>query len=148
MVRTVYHVKPNQQYMVLKADVMPSQRLNDEPHTPWVGLHISSAVVSCCHCTCMAGLGESCSHIAALLFKVEADVRAGYNKTLCTEVACQWNDDFVRKDQQCPCQKYIFIKKKQLTNSKIQKELKTASKVLTYHQQTLKRNIFWLGYAV
>ena len=28
-----------------------------------------------CHCTCMAGLGESCSHAAATMFYIEADVR-------------------------------------------------------------------------
>ena len=42
-------------------------------------------------------LGESCSHIGALLFKIEAAVRLGYTHTACTDVACQWNNDFVKK---------------------------------------------------
>lgn len=31
----------------------------------------------CGHCTCMAGLGEVCSHIAAVLFSIETAVREG-----------------------------------------------------------------------
>ena len=27
------------------------------------------------HCDCMAGLGETCSHVASLLFAVESGVR-------------------------------------------------------------------------
>ena len=41
-------------------------------------------------------LGESCSHIGAILFKIEAAVRLGHNKQACTEVGCKWND-FVKK---------------------------------------------------
>ena len=33
------------------------------------------------HCTCMAGLEESCTHIGALLFKIEAAVRAGFTSS-------------------------------------------------------------------
>ena len=42
----------------------------------------------------MAGLGESCTHIGALLFKIEAAVRAGFTRRACTDEACLWNDDF------------------------------------------------------
>ena len=42
-------------------------------------------------------LGESCSHIGALLFKIEAAVRAGFTKRACTEEACKWNNDFMQK---------------------------------------------------
>nr|XP_054775556.1 uncharacterized protein LOC129284105 [Lytechinus pictus] len=50
----------------------------------------------------MAGLGESCSHIAALLFKMEAAVRMGYTSTACTEDLCKWNSCFVDNIQPCP----------------------------------------------
>ena len=42
-------------------------------------------------------LGESCSHIGAMLFKIEAAVRLGYTNTTCTEQVCKWNNDFVKK---------------------------------------------------
>ena len=37
----------------------------------WVQTDIDG-VVLCAHCTCMAGLGEVCSHIGAILFYVDA----------------------------------------------------------------------------
>ena len=53
--------------------------------------------VETAYCTCMAGLGELWSHIGALLFKLEAAVRADITKKACTDVACTWNQDSVRK---------------------------------------------------
>ena len=41
------------------------------------------------HCTCKAGLGEVCTHVAALLFGVDAGVRMREKKT-CTQVKCYW----------------------------------------------------------
>ena len=43
------------------------------------------------HCS----LGEGCSHVAAILFKVEAAVRNGHTTT--TSNACQWNQVFTTK---------------------------------------------------
>ena len=34
------------------------------------------------HCNCMAGLGESCSHVASLLWALEAGVRLRYSMTV------------------------------------------------------------------
>ena len=44
-----------------------------------------------------ASLGETCSHVAGLLFKTEAAVHTDYTKTACTDEACRWNIDFVKK---------------------------------------------------
>lgn len=35
-----------------------------------------------------------CSHVAALLFKVKAACRLGYNNPSCTSQPCQWNQAF------------------------------------------------------
>ena len=48
--------------------------------------------------SCRAGLGKTCSHVAALaglLFKIEAAIQFEYTKTACTNKACQWNIKFV-----------------------------------------------------
>ncbi|CAC5420381.1 unnamed protein product [Mytilus coruscus] len=74
-------------FMVLKAKVTPSQRARDKPHEPWVYLEKSSGTVYCAHCTCMAGLGEVCSHVEALLFKVEMAVKIGITQTSSTSKA-------------------------------------------------------------
>ncbi len=51
-----------------------SQRLSEKPLTPWVVAEPNGRIVSD-HCTCMAGLGECCSHVASLLWACEAGVR-------------------------------------------------------------------------
>ena len=57
------HVKPlwchsvgdNIPYCFIKGKVIPSQRINDQPHDAWVCLHKKEASVYAAHCTCMAG---------------------------------------------------------------------------------------------
>ncbi|CAN7946809.1 unnamed protein product [Ixodes hexagonus] len=43
------------------------------------------------HCTYMAGLGEVCSHVAALLLFIEAAVRNGVTDVSSTSVRCAWS---------------------------------------------------------
>ena len=76
--------KTGSNFMILRADIMPSQRLNENPHLPRVAINLRGTLVETAHCTCMAGLGELCSHIGALLFKLEAAIRAGFTKKLAT----------------------------------------------------------------
>ncbi|XP_063963770.1 uncharacterized protein LOC129270480 [Lytechinus pictus] len=99
-VQTIFHKKVGH-HMLLKADVKPSWRVTESPHHPWIATTVDGVVVAA-HCDCMAGLGESCSHIAALLFKMEAAVRMGYTSTACTEDLCKWNSCFVDNIQPCP----------------------------------------------
>ena len=56
---------------------------------PWVIIK-NSGTVMCGHCTCMAGLGETCSHIGALLYWVEYAVRKQDKEESCTSRANQW----------------------------------------------------------
>ena len=49
------------------------------------------------HCDCMAGLGEACSHVAALLFKIEVGVKLGLMGESSTSRACEWNKTFREK---------------------------------------------------
>ena len=44
------------------------------------------------HCTCMAGCGEACSHVAAVLFAVDQLTRDGENcEEARTSIKCIWN---------------------------------------------------------
>jgi len=49
-------------------------------------------------------LGERCSHVATVLFKIEAAVRNGY--TSATSNSCQWNQVFSTKVRLCHVQVY------------------------------------------
>ena len=46
---------------------------------------------------CPYRLGEVCSHVAALLFKIEAACRLGFNNPSCTSQPCLWNKSYVDK---------------------------------------------------
>ena len=63
-----------------------SQRLSASPLKPWAAVQ-KDGVVVCAHCDCMAGREEACSHIAALLFTLDANTQV--KKSLsCTSVPC------------------------------------------------------------
>lgn len=111
-VETIFHYNPaTGSHIIMKAQVRPSQRLNDKKHTPWVAL-CKDGRVAAAHCDCMAGLAESCSHVAAVLFKVEAAVKLGYTTKACTELPCAWNNDYVKKVGPDPVAKINFFSEK------------------------------------
>ncbi|CAG2215690.1 unnamed protein product [Mytilus edulis] len=89
-----HQVSDDSPFIAIKAKVTPSQRAREKPHQPWVYLDKASAAVYCAHCTCMAGLGEVCSHVGALLFKIEMGVKMGLTLSSSTSKACQWNSTF------------------------------------------------------
>ena len=63
-------------------------RLREKPLRPWV-IAGKDGVVKAAHCTCLVGLGEDCSHVAALLFCIDATVRIRDSKTV-TENPAYW----------------------------------------------------------
>ena len=65
--------------------VRHSQSVSAPLLRPWIAAGTIGTI------TCMAGLGEACSHIAALLFAVEAKTRLS-QQTSCTSIACQWKE--------------------------------------------------------
>ena len=70
--------------MIITADVRHSQSVSAALLKPWVAAEKSGTII-CAHCTCMAGLGEACSHIAALLFAAEM-----VKNISCTSLPCGW----------------------------------------------------------
>lgn len=74
--------------VVMTAKVRHSQSVAKTALCPWIAAKKEGTVL-CSHCTCMAGLGEACSHIAALLFTVETHNRL-YSDTACTSQLCAW----------------------------------------------------------
>ena len=58
---------------LITGKVHHSYSVSPLPLQPWIIAKHNGAVV-CGHCTCMPGLGETCSHIGALLYWVECQV--------------------------------------------------------------------------
>ncbi|CAC5380598.1 unnamed protein product [Mytilus coruscus] len=101
MLKEVSHVDQLKIYDVngspfcfLKADVIGSMKIRDKPHQPWVCLAKDTADIYCAHCTCLAGLEEMCSHITAVLFKIELGVRYGVTQKSVTSEECKLNKVF------------------------------------------------------
>jgi hypothetical protein len=55
---------------------------------PWVLVHCNGTV-SVVHCTCMAGLAETCSHVGAILHWVEIAIQVRHD-TPCTSKENKW----------------------------------------------------------
>ncbi|XP_013411941.1 uncharacterized protein LOC106174794 [Lingula anatina] len=106
-VQTVFHIKTCNGDFIMRADVRSSWRVTDEPHQLWIAVRKDGQVIAA-HCDCMAGLGESCSHVGALLYKIEAAVRLGYTTSACTDEPCVWNECFVKNVEPAPIAEINF----------------------------------------
>ena len=82
----VYPIPSRAATFLVHALVRHSQRLSATPLRPWVAVEKIGSVL-CAHCNCMAGLGEACSHIAAVLFVLEANVQARKSMS-CMSLPC------------------------------------------------------------
>ena len=65
-----------------------SQSITSPPLKPWIVVE-KDGTNETAHCTCMAGLGETSSHIATTLFAIEAAVKILKERT-CTSLPCTW----------------------------------------------------------
>ena len=74
---------------VVFSKVKHPQRMNDPAISTWIIASKEGTVLSA-HCmNYKAGLAESCSHVANILFYIEAWTRI-YEKLACTQVKCSW----------------------------------------------------------
>ena len=73
-------------FVVVRSRVNHSQRLSESPVSSWIICGKNGEVISC-HCTCMAGLGETCSHVASTMFFIEATNRLNEKNTVTQEPA-------------------------------------------------------------
>mgnify|MGYP000008269787 FL=1 len=75
--------------IVVVAKVRHSQRMNDPLVDIWIIAERDGTIISA-HCLgCKAGLAESCSHVASVMFYIEAVTRI-QGKLACTQAKCTW----------------------------------------------------------
>ena len=55
------------QKLYIYFQVLHSQRMSEKPLQPWIIAEKDGRILAA-HCTCMAGFGEACTHVAALFF--------------------------------------------------------------------------------
>lgn len=68
---TFVYFQISMRYICCPLQVKHSQKLNLKPLHCWLVVD-HNGIVLCAHCTCMAGLGEVCSHVGAALFALES----------------------------------------------------------------------------
>ena len=68
-------------FLFSQNQVNHSQRMSERPLTPCVVCEKNGNVLTA-HCNCMAWIGESWSHVASLLWAVEADARKRHSLTV------------------------------------------------------------------
>lgn len=124
-----YHPLGSSQHCLLKCDCRPSERIRDVPHKLWLCIGKKDGKVLQAHCTCMAGMGSTCNHIAAALFRVEAAIRLGLSNPACTTKACDWLPN--RKDV-CP----VKIKDINLNREDFGKRGKASRRLLSTPKKT------------
>ena len=59
---------------ILKDKLAYAQMHSDTPVNASISGNKDDCQIKAAHCTYMAGIGEACSHIAAMLFKMEASI--------------------------------------------------------------------------
>ena len=83
-------IDESSKYCMMKTDCRKSERINDTFHKLWVILAKKTGKIVSAHCTCMAGLSQTCNHVAAALFRIEAAVRLGLTNPACTSSSSEW----------------------------------------------------------
>ena len=86
----MYHNLSGSPFCILKGGCRKSQNIRDPYHKLWLIIEKKATKIRSCHCTCMAGMGQTCNHVAAAMYRIEAAVRNGLTNPSCTSSANQW----------------------------------------------------------
>ena len=86
-----YHsISSECEYCLIRGSCRKSEKINDPFHKLWIVIGKRTGKIIRGHCTCMAGMGQSCNHVAAALFRIEAMVRLGLTDPACTSKPNEW----------------------------------------------------------
>ena len=95
-------------------------RIREKPLDTWVIMRPDGSVDSA-HCTCMAGLDECCSHVAAVLFTLESATKARSEASV-TDAPAYW---------MCPTGARLDVPYKRLKDMDLQSAAKKRKSILT-----------------
>ena len=84
-----YHNLSGSKYCIIRGECRKSQSIKDPFHKLWIILE-KTAKIRTCHYTYMAGMGETCNHVAAVMYRVEAAVRISLPSPACTSNPNDW----------------------------------------------------------
>ena len=85
----LYHNHAGSNFCLLKDECRKSRSVNNPFHKLWIILE-KPAKIRSSHCTSILGMGETCNHVAAAMFPVEAAVGTGLINPSCSSSANEW----------------------------------------------------------
>ena len=94
--------------------------MSEKPLTPWIIAHEGGRILAG-HCDCMAGLGETCSHIASLLWVIGVGVEMRESLTVTQKSAYWILPPAVKSVPYAPVKDIEFIGKKRKVMSSAKK---------------------------
>ena len=97
-----------------------SQRMSEKPLTPCVVCKKNGNVLTA-HCDCMTLIDESWSHVASLLWAVEADARKRHSLTVTDKKACRVLPSAVKAVLHAKVKNINFSKFNKKCHGKVQK---------------------------
>ena len=112
----------------LKGKVSPSQRINDEWHDVWICVNRKeNCKIVTSWCTCITGTAEACSHVIAVLYKVNYAYNKQYVSPACTSIPQGWNHGTKREVKPSKLADLTFRKDKKSKKASKRNPLKNPS---------------------
>ena len=84
-----YHNLSGSKYCIIRGECRKSQSIKDPFHKLWIMLE-KTAKIRTCHSTCMAGMGETCNHVATAMYLVEGAVWIDLTNPTCRSSGNEW----------------------------------------------------------
>ena len=80
---------PWSKYCIFKGLCKKPQSIKDPFYKLWITVEKTSKIISC-HCIYMAVVRETCNHVAAVIYWIEASVRLGLTNLACLSNVNEW----------------------------------------------------------
>ena len=129
-----------------------SQRMNEKPLVPWIIAEVEGKIIAA-NCDCMAGLGETCSHVASLLWVTATGVEKRDSLTVTQKSAYWIMPPAIKTVPHAPLAEISFVGKKR-KNAIITKDTPVDTPIcpkerqeLVHHRTQRRQNFFipWLN---
>ena len=85
-----YNISVDNPFCIIRGKCRKSQKVNDPYHRLRLVIEKKDRKILRGHCSCMAEMGQTCNHVAAGLFRMEAMVRLGLTNPSCTSKPNEW----------------------------------------------------------
>ena len=137
----------NENKILLKSSVLPSQNVSSAEHIVWILADASGNIITA-YCSCTAGLSQCCNHVIAVMYKIEYAVSQGFTRPTCTETKSKFNDRSTKIVKGCRVDDLIIEKhmaEKKPQKQSICSEIKSSFDPRFGNKSKIEKNSFFDG---